>query len=147
MPTIHTRALQVPPEAIDGNGHVGNLEYLRWMQEIAIEHSAAQGWPMERYFREQVGWVVRSHFIEYLRPTFEGDHLSLHTWLTSMDRSRTVRRYLLVGEKDRRLVAKAETVWAFVDFRTGRVQHVPDELRAAFQLICDEAARAELGIG
>jgi acyl-CoA thioester hydrolase len=145
MPRIHTRAFQVTPEAIDDNGHVGNLEYLRWMQEVAIEHSAAQGWPMERYFREQVGWVVRSHYIEYLRPAFAGDHLSLHTWLTSMDRSRSVRRYLLHRKGDRGLVAKAETLWAFVDFRTGRVRHIPDDVRTAFPLVSDEVANAELG--
>jgi acyl-CoA thioester hydrolase len=113
MPTIYTRAFQVPQEAIDNNGHVGNLEYLRWMQEVAIEHSTAQGWPLERYSREQAGWVVRSHFIEYLRPAFAGDHLSLHTWVTSMDRSRSTRRYLLLNTGDRGLVAKAETPLGF----------------------------------
>jgi acyl-CoA thioester hydrolase len=41
------------------------------MQDIAIEHSAAAGWPMARYVELGAGWVVRSHFIEYLRPAFE----------------------------------------------------------------------------
>ena len=36
---VHT--FTVPPEAIDVNGHVNNLEYLRWMQEVATRHSAA----------------------------------------------------------------------------------------------------------
>ena len=70
MPAVHARSLQVPAEAIDGNRHVNNLAYLRWMQEVATEHSAAQGWGMHRYFSAGVTWVVRSHFIEYLRPAF-----------------------------------------------------------------------------
>jgi acyl-CoA thioester hydrolase len=146
MPVIHSRAFRVPREAIDDNGHVGNLEYLRWMQEVAIEHSAAQGWPMERYLRGQAGWVVRSHFIEYLRPAFAGDQLLLHTWVTSMERSRSVRRYLLLREGDRALVAKAETLWAFVDLRSGRVRPIPEELRIAFPLLAKEATMAELGV-
>jgi acyl-CoA thioester hydrolase len=145
MPRIYSRTFQVTQESIDENGHVGNLEYLRWMQEIAIEHSAAQGWPMERYFREEAGWVVRSHFIEYLQPAFEGDRLALHTWVTAMDRNRSPRRYLLLREKD--LIARAETLWAYVDLRSGRARPIPAELRAAFPLVSDEEAMSELEIG
>ena len=46
------------PESIDAVGHVNNREYLRWMEEIAVEHSAAQGWPMERYFAGGNAWVA-----------------------------------------------------------------------------------------
>ena len=62
--------------ALDANGHVNNQEYLRWMEEAAIEHSAAQGWPLERYLSCGLSWYVRSHLIEYLRPALLGDRQS-----------------------------------------------------------------------
>ena len=46
---IHSRHFAVPADAIDVNGHVSNLAYVAWMQEIAIEHSTVAGWPVERY--------------------------------------------------------------------------------------------------
>jgi len=55
------------------------VAYLRWMQDIAVEHSAAQGWPVRRYLETGTTWVVRSHFIEYLRPAFAGDSIAVHT--------------------------------------------------------------------
>ena len=47
-PRIHSRQFPVPEDAIDQQGHVSNLAYVAWMQDLAIEHSAAAGWPMAR---------------------------------------------------------------------------------------------------
>ena len=54
-----------PPESIDALGHVNNQEYVRWMQEVAIAHSEAQGWPLERYTRARArqGALNKSHAI------------------------------------------------------------------------------------
>ena len=41
MPEIHIKRFRVENDAIDVHQHVNNQEYLRWMQEIAIEHSTA----------------------------------------------------------------------------------------------------------
>ena len=46
---IYEKKIVVTEASIDILGHVNNREYLRWMEEVAIEHSAALGWPQERY--------------------------------------------------------------------------------------------------
>jgi len=40
MPQIYRHELVVPREAEDQNGHVNNVEYLRWMQDAAMRHSS-----------------------------------------------------------------------------------------------------------
>ena len=75
MPRIFPVRIPVAAGDIDGNEHVNNLAYLRWMQEAAWAHSTAQGWTRERYRELGSGWFVRSHFIEYLRPAHPGDVL------------------------------------------------------------------------
>ena len=62
----------VGPEEVDELGRANNEAYLRWMNSAAVAHSAALGWPMERYFQMGEGWVVRRHEIEYLRPALPG---------------------------------------------------------------------------
>jgi acyl-CoA thioester hydrolase len=137
----------VPSDAIDQQGHVSNLAYVAWMQDVAIEHSAAAGWPMERYLQLGAGWVVRSHFIEYLRPVFAGERLAVHTWVPRFDQRSQPRRYLFVRGNDRRLVAEAETRWVFVDLATGRRRPLPPELLDAFEPLPDEqVVRHRLGI-
>jgi len=144
---IYSKQFAVPPEAIDVNRHVSNLAYVQWMQDIAIEHSAAAGWTMARYLELGAGWVVRSHFIEYLRPAFEGDVLSAHTWVPRFDQRSTPRRYLFVREPDRAVVAQAETCWVFVDLTTGRRRPLPSELIDAFDVVAEETeVRRALGL-
>ncbi len=144
---VYSKQFAVPPEAIDVNGHVSNLAYVTWMQEIAIEHSAAAGWPMARYLELGAGWVVRSHFIEYLRPAFEGEPVSVHTWVPRFDQRATPRRSLFLRESDRRVLAQAETRWVFVDLATGRRRTLPPELIEAFEVVPEESeVRRALGL-
>lgn len=135
---IYSKRFAVPAGAIDLQGHVNNLAYVGWMQDVAIEHSAAAGWPMARYLELGAGWVVRSHFIEYLRPGFAGEVIGAHTWVPRFEQRSTPRRYLFVRESDRQVLARAETIWVFVDLGTGRRRTIPPELLGAFSPVADE---------
>ena len=137
MPRIFVRDFTVPEAAIDVNHHVHHLEYLRWMQDIAIEHSAARGWPQERYQAARVAWVVRLHSIEYLRPAFAGDALSLFTWVADLRPRSSLRKYLAWRGSDRQILARAETLWVLVDAGTGRARAIPEELRSSFDVVSD----------
>ncbi len=145
MPRVHRHPITVPSESIDVLGHVNNQEYVRWMQEAATGHSIAQGWPLERYVARGQGWFVRRHTVEYLRPAFAGDALALYTWVASFERSSSPRRYLFHRAADRAVVARAETLWVFVDFRTGAPVRIPAELRSAFEVVGDDEARRLAG--
>jgi acyl-CoA thioester hydrolase len=146
MPEIYVKQFQVGREAIDIHGHVNNQEYLRWMEEIAIEHSTAQGWPMERYLNSGMSWYVSSHFIEYLRPALLGDEIAVLTWVAAMTERVSPRRTLFLRNAGRwQLVARAETQWTFVDIQRGRSVPIPGEVRAAFDIVEsgeDEVLRA-----
>lgn len=147
MPRILSRTLDVPDHAIDFNRHVSNLVYLQWMQDIAVEHSAAQGWPIERYRETGTTWVVRSHYIEYLRPAFAGDRITIHTWVSAMGERSSPRRYLFARNGDGRVLATAETQWVYVDLSSGRPLRIPEGLGTAFDILPseDEVLR-ELGL-
>ena len=138
MPRILVHPLEATADVIDVNGHVNNLAYLRWMQDVATRHSTARGWPVERYLATRMSWVVRSHYIEYLRPAHLGDRLTLLTWVADLRRHSSRRRYLFWRAADHRVVASAETQWVFVDMATGRARAIPEDLRTAFELVPDE---------
>ena len=142
---FYVKQFRVGEDAIDGHGHVNNQEYLRWMEEIAIEHTTAQGWPMERYLTGGISWYVRSHFIEYLRPALLGDEIAIYTWVAAMTERDSPRRTLFLrNAKRRQILARAETLWTFVDIQRGRSIPIPDEVRSAFEIVDseDEVLRA-----
>jgi acyl-CoA thioester hydrolase len=123
---------RVGPEEIDPLGHVNNVAYVDWMQQAAMAHSAALGWPGDRYRRSGAGWVVRSHAIEYLRSAIDGDEILVQTWVATMRKATSLRKYRIVRSGDGELLAEAETLWAFVNFATGQPMRIPREIAAAY---------------
>ena len=86
---------------------------------------------------------MRRHAIEYLRPAFAGDALTILTWVESFGRSSSPRRYLFHRARDAQLVARAETLWVFVKYATGAPLRIPADLREAFDVATEaEALRA-----
>ena len=133
-PHLFTRTFVIPGEAIDELGHVSNLKYIAWMQEIAIQHSAARGWPVERYLQSGAVWVVRSHFVTYLRPAFEAETITLQTWVAEIKQRSSLRKYLVLRTNDQNVLVEAETNWVYVDQKTGRPKRIPEDLRASFHV-------------
>ncbi len=135
MPDVFDYHHTVAPEEIDGQGHVGNVVYVRWLQEAAVAHSAAQGWTAARYRDFGAGWVVRSHTIEYLRPARRGDAVVVRTWVATMHKASSIRRYVVLREGEPEPLARAETRWVCVDYRTGQAVRVPREIAEAFVVV------------
>jgi len=135
---VHARPLVVGPESIDALKHVNNREYLRWMEEAAVEHSALRGWPTERYLELGRSWMAMSHFLEYLRPALEGDAVTVYTWIADLDAQTSRRRYEVVRDRDRKALARGETRWAFVDLATGRSCQISALVRSAFVAVADD---------
>jgi acyl-CoA thioester hydrolase len=137
MPPLFEYALTVPETDIDELGHANNIAYLRWMQAAALAHSAAQGWPGEKYHEFGAGWVVRSHQIEYLQPAFAGDRLVVRTWVAEMKKATSLRRYQIVrfGAVKEIVLATAATDWAFIHFKSGLPKRIPPEVANCFELV------------
>lgn len=144
MPEVFTRRIVVDADSIDIHDHVNNQEYLRWMQEIAIDHSSALGWPMARYLEAGASWYVKSHFIDYLRPAMLGDTLIACTWVGGMSERSSPRHTLFLRERDDQIVARAETQWIFINLRNGRPLAIPVEIRDAFPVIASESDALEI---
>ena len=113
-------------------GHANNVVYLAWMQAAALAHTAALGWPAERYQQLGVGWVARSHTIEYLRPAMAGDEIVIETCVADMKKATSTRVYRIYRRRDGELLARAETHWAFVNYASGKPTRIPPEIAGAF---------------
>lgn len=153
MPAVYYHRHRVCERDLDALGHANNLSYLHWMQSAALAHSAAQGWPVERHRELGVGWVVRSHQIEYLQPVFLDQDIVIKTWVADMQKVTSLRRYhILRLVKDREiLLAEAATNWAFIHYASGMPKRVPSEIADAFVVVAEvpatdrESALGDLG--
>jgi len=126
----------VPKDAEDENGHVNNVVYVQWMQDIAVRHATAAG---ATAAARSLGcsWVARSHKIEYLSPAYAGDSVEACTWIAGFHRVRSLRRYRFVRTSDAKVLATGETEWVFVSLQGGRPHAIPDSVRNCFTPAAD----------
>ena len=123
--------IDILPEHIDINGHVNNVQYVQWMQDVAIAHSQAVSGRQALHELEAT-WFAREHHIKYLSQVKKGEELLIRTWADSFKRTSSIRRYDFYRKSDNSLVAEASTVWVFIDLKTGRPRPIPETLRKLY---------------
>ena len=118
---VFTLPFTPKPSDIDENGHVNNVVYLGWVQDIAIAHWRSRA-PAEEATRW--AWVVLRHEIDYRRPLMPGEHATGRTWVGER-RGPRFDRFVRIDGPDGAMCAQARTVWCLVDQATGRPKRVP----------------------
>jgi acyl-CoA thioester hydrolase len=133
LSSIYSKTITIPETAIDENGHVNNVAYVQWMQDIAVEHYETIG-GMDPMRAAVAMWVIREHRIEYLLPAFAGEEIEIKTWVENVRRVRSLRKYEFIRKSDEKVLVKGETDWVFVDAKTGAPRAVPKEVINVFTL-------------
>ncbi len=128
----YSKIFIIAESAIDENGHVNNVVYVQWMQDIAVEHYASIGGIAAQ--GPDSTWVVREHRIEYFLPAFLGEEIEVKTWVENIRRVRSLRKYEFIRKADGKVLVKGETDWVFVDVKTGSPRAIPEEVSNVFNL-------------
>lgn len=133
MPKLSTSPFEIRrtarPSDIDLMGHVNNIVYLRWAQEVAIAH-----WQAVASAEDQAatGWVVRRHEIDYKASALLDEEVIIQTWVGVASGLTFERHTRIVRAADQKLLAQARTLWCPINLQTGRPQRINAALRAQF---------------
>jgi acyl-CoA thioester hydrolase len=136
MTPVYRYEFTVSEDDLDENGHVNNVVYVQWMQDVATRHADAAGCTAATKSAGAV-WVVRSHNVEYLRPAFAGDPVAALTWVVNFRRVTSLRKYKFLRTSDNAILARGETDWVFVDAGTGRPRIITADVAGAFRIPAD----------
>jgi acyl-CoA thioester hydrolase len=129
--STYTKTFTIPKTVIDENGHVNNVAYVQWMQDIAVEHYASIGGIQAQ--GPDATWVIREHRIEYLLPAFENEEIEIRTWVDNIRKVRSLRKYEFTRRSDTKILVKGESDWVFVDMKTGSPRAIPQEVIDVFK--------------
>jgi acyl-CoA thioester hydrolase len=127
----YTKTIIIPENSIDENGHVNNVAYVQWMQDIAVEHYASIG-GIEAQGPDAT-WVIREHRVEYLLPAFEGEEIEIRTWVENIRKVRSLRKYEFARKADGKILVKGESDWVFVDVKSGHPLAIPQKVVDVFR--------------
>jgi acyl-CoA thioester hydrolase len=124
----YTENFTPQPGDIDELEHVNNAVWVRWIQEIAVNHWRAVAAPehVDAFF-----WVVVRHEVDYMGNMGPGETAEGRTWVGDAPKGARFDR-MVEFSRDGRVLVRARTTWAIVDKATGRIRRVPPEVAAPF---------------
>jgi acyl-CoA thioester hydrolase len=127
---IFSQCFPVDAADIDELGHVNNIAYLRYAQEIAIAHWRARATP------EMIAayvWVVTRHEVDYRTPLTLGDEVEVRTWVDEAPNGAAWARFVDIRRAGaEKPSAQIKSNWALLDANTRRVKRVPGEIVQRF---------------
>lgn len=121
--------LDIRPEHIDENGHVNNVVYVGWLQEVGTAHWNAR---FSADDRARWSWVALRHEIDYVRALAPGATAVARTWVGDPQGARFAR-YVRIEDGEGRLCAQGLSEWCLVDAGTMRPQRIPADMVEPFR--------------
>ena len=73
MSTIFDLKLKVKAEHIDVLGHVNNVVYVSWMQDVATAHIEALGLGIQQYLELKHAMVAVEHHVQYRKAAMQDE--------------------------------------------------------------------------
>jgi acyl-CoA thioester hydrolase len=126
---VFARAFTPQPADIDDNGHVNNVVYLAWAQEMAIAHWRSRAAAADQ---DAYAWIALRHEIDYRRPLLPGETASARTWVSDTAEGPRFDRYVRIDGPDGAMCAQVVTTWVLIEKASGRPRRVPERLVQAF---------------
>ncbi|MFY0636850.1 acyl-CoA thioesterase [Maricaulis maris] len=130
--TALMRTITPKPDDFDELGHVNNVVYLRWVQEMAVTH-----WHLISPPDTVAGevWVALKHTIEYRDPILPGETAEIRTWLGKVHGPRFDRHVDIRKPGAKRVSARATTEWCRIGRESRRPMRIGEDVMAAFGLV------------
>ena len=117
----------VEEQHLDELQHVNNVVFVDFLQQAAIAHWYAKA---DHSLAQSCRWVVRKHEIEYLKPAFLKNILTVKTWVAEFNGVSTLRKYEVYHEQS--LLVKATTLWICLDSQLLKPKRLTKEEMKAF---------------
>ena len=138
MSTIFDLKIQVQPQHIDVLGHVNNVMYIQWMQDVAAAHIETLGLGLTQYLELKHAMVAVEHHVQYRKAALEGEEIILRTWLDDINALYSFRQYAFYRPKDQSVLFEGNTKWACIEIATGRPKRMSPSFTQAYQPISNE---------
>lgn len=107
---------------IDENGHVNNVVYLRWSQDLGVAHWRSLA-PAEA--QATWAWIALRHEVDYRRALKPGETAFGRTWIASRAEGPRYDRFIRIDAADGAMCAQVVTTWVLIEQATGRPKRVP----------------------
>lgn len=123
-------------------GHLNNARYLDYMISARQDHlKEAYNFDYNSYYKNNLGWVISYHEIQYLKPAFFEENVSIQSALLNADNETLYVEVLMMNEAKSHIKAILRSKLTFINLKTGRKeQHTSEFIEWAKSLVLEDAA-------
>ena len=123
-----SHSFRVAKSDIDEQGHVNNVAYVRWIQDVAVAHWFSL---TTEETREKYTWMLTRHEIDYKKQAFENEEVTATTWVGEPTRITWERFTEITRGAD--LLVQARSVWCLIDRETMTPTRITAEFKHILQ--------------
>jgi len=120
---VHTQKIIVNKNEIDALNHVNNVVYLQWVNDVSEAHWKKLS---TNNIQSKYIWVAVRHEIDYVKPAFLGEEITLKTYIDTLKGVKSVRKVEIYRNDE--LLAKSLTTWVLLDAKTQKITRIPNEI-------------------
>ena len=126
---VFSRTFEPLADDIDENGHVNNVVYLRWSQDMGTAHWRSLAPPDAQ---ATWAWIALRHEVDYRRALLLGETAHARTWVSDTTEGPRFDRFVRIDAPDGAMCAQARTTWVLIEQSTGRPRRVPEWITQMF---------------
>ena len=126
---IYVHPITIIESDIDGQGHVNNIMYLKWVQEAAIAHWTSVA---DINMQQANFWVVSRHEIDYLKSAYLDSKLVAKTWVTEPQGAKSERHVIIMDAETETIYANIKTTFYLLDAKSKRPKRIGTEIVNVF---------------
>lgn len=121
---VHEKEFLITDEVLDEIQHVNNVEYVKWVEKIAIDH-----WELlkdKTQYKDYL-WFMVEHNIQYKKQAYAGQKLLIRTYPLKPNGIRQPRKVEFYVNDE--LIADSLTHWVLIHPKTKKITRLnPDWL-------------------
>jgi len=123
--------LTISPQTTDFDnlGHVNNVVYLQWVQDVAEAHWKSIG---KQEFLNELIWVALRHEIDYKKEIKPSEPIIAETYVASMEGVKSERITRIFNADNNQVKAEAKTFWCLLNASNKKPMRINQELKALF---------------
>jgi len=124
-----TMSFTAGPEHIDMNGHVNNMVWLQWVQDIATAHWTTVA-PQDQ--QDKYAWWVSRHEIDYRGNIEKGDTVTARTFIPDPPQGARFLRCVDFTNAEGKPIVQVRSMWVLIDKNSGRPLRITPEISGPF---------------
>jgi YbgC/YbaW family acyl-CoA thioester hydrolase len=121
-------------------GHLNNARYIDYMINARQDHLKDQySFDMMKYYKNGLGWVITSHEITYVKPSYFEEVVNIQSSLLTLENDSLFIEVLMMNESRSHIKALLRSKLTFINIKTGkREQHDTDFMDWAKGLVVEK---------